>query len=313
VSSKEKHEKLHGIIVPMITPFKGKGMSEVDHQALASLTDYLIEGGINALMVHGTSGEFLLQTAEERKAAIGTVVKNSKGRVPVIAGISEGSTMNAISLGQHAEDIGADAVLSTGPIYYKTSDEGLFAHFSSILKEVNLPLMIYNIPSWIGYSVPAALIKKLEDQNPGRIYGIKFTTNDLEVFLEYLRVIRGAVPLTIGSDALILSALQLGAAGATIGSANVLPADTSRIYQLFTEKKYEEAMVAQRKIDGFVQTMGLGTFPAALKEGLKYLGLDCGVPRPPLLPLNASEARKVKESLSWKKTSIGSSGIKSRK
>lgn len=305
--SREKREKLHGIVVPMITPFKGKGMSEVDREALGKLTGYLVENGVNALMVNGTSGEFLLQTAEERKAAISTVVKAAKGRVPVIAGISEASTMNAISLGHYAEEAGADAVLSTGPIYYRTTDEGLLGHFSSILREVNLPLMIYNIPSWIGFNVPAALVKKLEDLNPGRMYGIKFTTNDLELFLEYLRVLKGAVPVTIGSDALILSALQLGASGATVASANVLPAETSRIYQLYSEKKYAEAIEAQKKIDGFVQTIGLGTFPAALKEALKYLVFDCGVPRPPLLPLDQTQARKVRESLSWKKSSIGSS------
>lgn len=292
----------------MITPFKGKGMSEVDHETLEKLTDYLLGNGVNALMVHGTSGEFLLQTLEERKAAISTVVKAAKGRAPVIAGISEASTIKAISLGHHAEDAGADAVLSTGPIYYRTTEEGLLGHFSSILKEVNLPLMIYNIPSWIGFNIPADLVKKLEDRNPGRIYGVKFTTNDLELFLEYLRVLNGLVPVTIGADALILSALQLGASGATVGSANVLPAETSRIYQLFSEKKYAEAIKAQNQIDGFVQMMGLGTFPAALKEALKYLGLDCGTPRPPLLPLDELQAIKVRKSLSWKKASmIGSS------
>ncbi len=285
----------------MITPFRGKGMSEIDHEAFAKLADFLIVNGVNALMVNGTSGEFLLQSSEERKAAVRTVVKAAKGRVPVIAGISESSTMLAISLGIDAEDAGADAVLATGPIYYRTTDDGLFGHYNSIVENVNLPLMIYNIPSWIGYNVPAEGVKKLEDRNPGRIYGVKFTTNDLEMFLEYLRVLKGRVSVTIGADALILSALELGAQGATVGSANVLPKETSAIYRLYVEKKYGEAIEAQDKIDGFVQTMGLGTFPASLKEALKFLGHDCGQPRPPLLPLNPDQARAVRESLSWKK------------
>ncbi len=300
-TSGSRHGKLHGIVVPMITPFKGKGMSEVDHDAFAKLADFLIVNGVNALMVNGTSGEFLLQSSEERKAAVRTVVNAARGRVPVIAGVSEASTMLASSLGLDAEDAGADAVLATGPIYYKTNETGLFGHYNSILEKVNLPLMIYNIPSWIGYNVPAELVKKLEDRNPGRVYGVKFTTNDLEMFLEYLRVLKGVVPVTIGADALILSALQLGAQGATVGSANVLPEETSLIYKLYQEMKYGEAIEVQSKIDGFVQTMGLGTFPAALKEALRYLGRDCGEPRPPLLPLDREQARQVRDSLSWKK------------
>jgi 4-hydroxy-tetrahydrodipicolinate synthase len=286
----------------MITPFKGKGMEEIDHEAFVKLTDYLIVSGVNALMVNGTSGEFLLQSPEERKAAVRTVVKAAKGRVPVIAGISESSTMLSISLGLDAVDAGADAVLATGPIYYRTTDDGLFWHYNSIIEQVDLPLMIYNIPSWIGYNVPPEVVKKLEDRNPRRVYGVKFTTNDLEHFLEYLRILKNRVSVTIGADALILSALQLGAQGATVGSANVLPEETSRIYRLYTEKQYAAAIEAQEKIDGFVQTMGLGTFPASLKEALKFLGLDCGQPRPPLLPLDDRQARAVRESLSWKKS-----------
>jgi 4-hydroxy-tetrahydrodipicolinate synthase len=301
LSRQGKMEKLHGIVVPMITPFKGEDMSEIDHATLRTLTNFLIENGVNALMINGTSGEFLLQTLDERKAAVRTVVNAAAGRVPVISGISESSTIKAIDLGLDAEDAGANAVLATGPIYYRTTDEGLFKHFSSILDKVRLPLMIYNIPSWIGYNIPALLVKRLEERYPGRIYGVKFTTNDLELFLEYLRVLKGIVPVTIGSDALILSALQLGADGATVGVANVLPEETGRIYRLFVEKRYAEAIDAQNKIDGYVQTMGLGTFPAAVKEALRFLGMDCGWPRSPLLPLEESQAKEVRESLSWKK------------
>ncbi len=109
-------------------------MDEIDHDAFRKLTEYLVENGVDALMVNGTSGEFLLQSDDERKAAIRTVVKAANGRVPVIAGISEASTKSAIDLGQDADDSGADAVISTGPIYYKTSEEGLFGHYSSILE-----------------------------------------------------------------------------------------------------------------------------------------------------------------------------------
>jgi len=288
----------------MVTPFRGKYLEEVDHSALSKLTDYLVENRVNALMVNGTSGEFLLQSHEERKEAVRTVAKAANSRVPVIAGISEASTKNAIELGRSAEDVGVDAVIATGPMYYKTTGDGLFKHFSSIIENVKLPLMIYNIPSWTGYSIQPEIVKKLSDRHPGKVFGVKFTTNDLEQFLGYLRILKGVVPITIGSDALILSALEMGASGATVGCANVLPEETRRIYELFLDNDFDRARGAQEKIDGFTQVLGLGTFPAALKEALRFIGLDCGDVRPPLVPLNTKQAKMVRQTLAWKKELI---------
>ncbi len=298
---KKSHNDLHGIIVPMVTPFKGKNMEEIDHAALSKLTSYLSDNQVNALMVNGTSGEFLMQSHEERKEAVRTVSRAAHGRVPVIAGISEASTKNAIELGQSAEEAGVDAVIATGPMYYKTTEDGLFNHFSAIIENVKLPLMIYNIPSWIGYGVQPEIVKKLATRHPGKVFGVKFTTSDLEQFLGYLRILKGVVPVTIGSDPLILSALELGASGATVGCANVLPEETCRIYEFFKDGNFEQARKAQEKIDGFTEILGLGTFPAALKEALRFIGLDCGDVRPPLVPLDSKQAKTVRRSLMWKK------------
>ncbi|MFI5419554.1 MAG: dihydrodipicolinate synthase family protein, partial [Nitrososphaerales archaeon] len=291
----------HGIIVPMISPFKGKNMEDLDLDAAAKLVHFLIENGVDALMVNGTSGEFLLQSVDERKRLIRAVVREANGWVPVIAGISEPSTKHAIDLGIDAEDAGADAIITTGPIYYKTSEEALYHHFEAIIKQVRLPLMIYNIPSWIGYDVPANLVKKLIENYPARICGVKFTTDNLGQFLNYLRELSDLIPITIGSDALLLSGLELGAAGGTIGSANVLPSETAQIYDHYMKGEFSEARKIQRMIDDFTVAMGLGCFPAGIKEGLKVLGIGCGDVRSPLLPLNADEGAKVAHSLSWKK------------
>jgi 4-hydroxy-tetrahydrodipicolinate synthase len=294
----------HGIIVPMVTPFKGNDMDEVDFEAIAKLTRYVIDNGVNAVMVNGTSGEFLLQSRKERKEVVKAVVKEASGRIPVIAGVSEASTMNAVELARDAEKDRADALIATGPIYYKTTPEGLFDHFQTIMNKVELPLMIYNIPSWLGYGVPPEIVKKLALKNPGKLCGVKFTTDDLEQFLEYLRVLGELIPITIGSDSLLLSGLELGAAGGTVGSANALPKETSQIYNHHINREYPKASGLQKKIDSFTVTMGLGCFPAGLKEGLKFLGIDCGDVRPPLVPLTVEEKKKVRRSLAWKKREL---------
>jgi 4-hydroxy-tetrahydrodipicolinate synthase len=289
-----------GIVVPMITPFKGKEMEEIDHQAFRRLTNYLIENGVRGLMVNGTSGEFSLQNHEERKAALRTVVSASKGRVPVIAAVSESSTKNALDLALDAKKAGAAAIIATGPIYYRTDDAGLLSHFQKLIDETELPLMIYNIPGWIGYNISPKVVIDLVTKTPGQVSGVKFTTNDLALFLEYLRPLKDKISIMIGSDSLILPALELGAAGAVVGSANVLPWETAQIFDFFTKGEEEKAREMQKKIDGFTETMVLGTFPAGLKEGLRAIGLDCGQVRPPLMPLNVQEIKAVRQSLKWK-------------
>ena len=290
-----------GIVVPMITPFKGKSMDEVDTSAAATLTNYLIQNGVHGLMTHGTSGEFLMQTPEERAAITETVVNTTAGRVKVIAGISDASTKKVISHGKSAVSAGADAVIATGPIYYKTNDEGLYDHFQSIIDNVELPLMIYNIPKWIGYNVPPEVVRKLVDRNKDRIIGVKFTTTDLGPFIEYLRLLKDKISVMIGADQLVFTALELGAAGSVVGGANVIPREYSEIYDQFKQGNLERSKAFQLKIDGFTEAMKLGTYPAPLKEGLRYLGMECGNVRPPLVPLDPSQAEKLRKSLAWKK------------
>lgn len=290
-----------GIVVPMITPFKGEGMKEIDHKALRQLTEFLIRNNVNGLMVNGTSGEFTLQSHDERKAALRTVISAARKRAPVIAGVSESSTQNVLDLALDAERAGADAMIATGPIYYKTNDEGLKIHFQKLIDETSLPLMIYNIPDWIGYNISPEIVLDLFNQNPTRVAGVKFTTNDLGLFLEYLRLLKHKISIMIGSDPLIFSALELGAAGAVVGSANVLPRETSKIYSDFVRGSVENARKMQNKIDSFTESMVLGTYPSALKAGLSFIGLDVGQARPPLMPLSKVDLYRVQKSLEWKK------------
>jgi 4-hydroxy-tetrahydrodipicolinate synthase len=291
---------LEGIIVPMVTPFKGTHGLEVDGDALKELTDFLIENGVHGLMPLGTTGEFALLNRAERREVIRIVVERVSGRVPVIAGVSESGTDNTIALAHDAEDAGANTIIATGPYYYKTSLDGLSIHFQSILDAIKLPLMIYNIPAWTGYNIPPVVVKQLVAKNPTRLVGVKFTTNDMTLFLDYLRLLKDDLPIFVGSDALIFAALGLGAAGAVAGCANVLPNEVSSIYNYFVEGKLAQSNELQRQIEPFTQMMNLGTYPAAVKEALSMIGHHCGPVRRPLVPLTVEDREKVRSSLSWK-------------
>jgi len=200
-----------------------------------------------------------------------------------------------------SSDACADAVMSTGPVYYKTDEEGLLLHFQTILDNVDLPLMIYNVPSWIGFEISPLLVEKLDNRNPGRVAGVKFTTNDLDQFLSFLKLFGDRMSILIGADSLVFPALAMGAQGGVLGGANVLPREYSEIYSRFLQHDIDGSRSAQEKLYDFVDATSYGTFPAGLKWALKFVGLDCGDARPPLSPLSPEDKLKIERSLSWKK------------
>jgi 4-hydroxy-tetrahydrodipicolinate synthase len=296
--SKERH--LNGIIVAMVTPFRRTHEQELDIAALKKHTDFLVANGVHGLMPLGTTGEFGLLNQYERREVVRTVVNVASGQVPVIAGVSESGTENVVALAKDAEDVGADIVIATGPYYYKTNSEGLYVHYQGILDAVDLPLMIYNIPEWVGYNIPVSVVKRLVVKNPGRVVGVKFTTNDMSLFLEYLRTLRKDLSIFIGSDDLIFAALGLGAAGAVAGCANVFPKETTMVYNYFVKGNLSMSKRLQNDIDPFARTMSLGTYPAAVKEALALIGHDCGPVRRPLVALSRGEKKRVRASLEWR-------------
>jgi len=295
-----RKELLEGVIVPMVTPFKRTSEQELDLTALKKHTEFLVENGVDGLMPLGTTGEFALLNRDERREVVRTVVETANGKIPVIAGVSESGTGIAIALAKDAEEERADQIIATGPYYYRTNDEGLYLHYQAILDAVDLPMMIYNIPTWVGYNIPAGVVRRLVDRNPGRVVGVKYTTNDMTLFLDYVRELRKDLSIFVGSDSLIYAALELGAAGAVVGSANVFPRETVMICKCFQEGDFTESKKHQGNIDLFACTMNLGTYPSAMKEALTMIGRDCGPVRRPLVPLTSTERAQIKASLKWK-------------
>ena len=286
-----------GIIVPIVTPFKRTRSQELDLDALRRHTRFLVSSGVNGIMPLGTTGEFSLLSREERKAVVETVAETVSGKIPVIAGVSESGTQNTVALASDAADAGADLLIATGPYYYKTDDEGLYVHYQAILDAIDLPLMVYNIPSWVGYNIPPLTVRRLVRENLGRIVGVKFTTGDMVSFIDYLEMLGKDLSIFIGSDALIFAALSVGAAGAVAGCANAFPRETIGIYQHFKRGDLLKSRRIQSDLRSFARTLNMGTYPSALKEALSILGHECGPARRPLVPLSKDERKKLRKSL----------------
>ena len=281
--------KLEGIVAPMATPLTTDG--HIDEKRTRDLVNFLIDGGIDGLFALGTSGEFALLSREERKSVITTVVDEVNSRVPVLAGVSDPSLSNVFQLSRDAEEVGADAVVATPPYYFTTGEVGIYEHFESIASHCELPLFVYNIPEWTHLFVPPKVIQKLAEKR--LIVGMKYTEYHLLNLLRFIQATGKQVSIFTGSDAMAFTCLEFGGSGGVIGVANVAPRQASAVYDEFKRGDFEAARRAQSALLPIIEAIGIGRFPAGLKEAMKMIGMPVGNVKRPLEPLTASERAEV--------------------
>jgi 4-hydroxy-tetrahydrodipicolinate synthase len=282
-------KKLEGIIAPMATALTQD--EKVDVNTTRTLVDFLIDGGIDGLFPLGTSGEFALFDKEERKTVVETVVDQTNGRVPVLAGVSDPSLENVLAFAKDAEDVGADAIVATPPYYYATGEDGLFSHFETIARKNGLPLIVYNIPEWTHLFVPPTVIQRLAEKH--LIVGMKYTEYNLLNLLRFLRVAGKLISIFTGSDAMTFTNLEFGGSGAVIGVANVAPKWASSVFDEFKRGDLEASRQAQSRLLPIIEAISVGRFPAGLKEAMKMIGMSVGSVKSPLQSLTVEERELV--------------------
>ena len=282
-------KRLEGIIAPMATALTRD--ERVDVKTTRTLVDFLIDGGIDGLFPLGTSGEFALLDREERKTIVETVVDQTDGRVPVLAGVSDPSLENVLAFAKDAADAGTDAIVATPPYYYTTSEEGLFRHFETIARKSGLPLVVYNIPEWTHLFVPPTVIQRLAEKQ--LIVGMKYTEYNLLNLLRFLKVSGKKISIFTGSDAMTFTNLEFGGSGAVIGVANVAPKLASRVFDDFKRGALEASRQAQSKLLPIIEAISIGRFPAGLKEAMRMIGMSVGNVKTPLQNLTGEERKLV--------------------
>ncbi len=281
--------RLEGIWTPIPTPLTRNG--RVDTDATRKLVDFHIEAGIDGLLPLGTSGEFALLQREERKTLISTVVDQAKRRVPVVAGVSDPSVENVVQLSSDAKEAGADAIIATPPYYFTTTDEGHYNHFKTISETIDLPLLIYNIPEWTHSFVTPLTVQRLADEN--LVVGMKYTEYNFLNLIRFLRASRNKISIFAGSDAMAYSNLEFGGSGGIIGSANVAPKIASKIFDDYKKGDLKGARDSQERLLPIIEALGVGKYPAALKEAMNLIGMPVGPLKEPLQALSIAENRIV--------------------
>jgi 4-hydroxy-tetrahydrodipicolinate synthase len=280
-----------GAMVALVTPFHG---GEVDFETLDELVDFQLENGIDAIVPVGTTGECPTLSHEEHKRVIEAVVKRVGGATRVIAGAGSNSTAEAIELTTFAKKIGADATLQVCPYYNKPTQEGFYQHFKAIADEVDLPMVLYNIPGRCGAGLTPETVARLAEIDS--IVAIKEATGSLDQSSEI--AMRCDITILSGDDSLTLPLASVGAKGVISVVANIVPADVKALTDLILEGDLVSARQWHRKLFALSKNMlTLATNPIPIKAALAMLEMCSEELRLPMTPLEDSKKESLRQTL----------------
>lgn len=277
---------IHGLITPMCTPVTGR-TGAVDHERLATFTDYLVEGGVHGLFPLGSTGEFSSLTSEQRRAVVETVVENS-GDVPVYAGCGDTGYQNVRRHVNAAADAGADAAVVVTPYYLPSSDVGMADFYSTVADESPLPILLYHIPGFTGQDLSVAQVNELSEHDG--IVGIKDTSRDLTRIEGMIEGSDDDFAVLQGATSMAVVALYMGADGLVPSSSNVYPELLSGMYEAATGGEWEKALDVQAEhVVPFIEKFTSVPALSAIKYCVGAVGPDMGPPLPPLPELTTEQ------------------------
>ncbi len=277
--------------VALVTPFNESG---VDFDALGKLIDFHIENNTDAIIICGTTGEASTMPDSEHLSVIDFAVRRVAGRIPVIAGTGSNDTAHGIELAKNAEKLGVDGLLLVTPYYNKASQKGLILHYTAIANAVNIPIILYNVPSRTGLKIDIATAKELAKLD--NIVGFKEASGDMS----YAVQLAAECPeLTIysGNDDLNIPLMSIGAKGCISVLANVMPQETHDMCAKYLEGDVETAMKLQLDLLDLVKALFIEVNPIPTKTALNLMGMNAGSLRLPLCEMTEGNLAVLKKVL----------------
>ena len=279
-----------GSIVAIVTPFLN---GEVDYQKLRELVEFHIANGTNGIVPCGTTGESPTLSHEEHERVIKEIVDAAKGKVSVLAGTGSNSTSETLRLTKYAKDVGADGALVITPYYNKPTQKGLYLHFKAVTDTVDIPVVIYNVPSRTGVSISPETVAKLAEIK--NIVGIKEASGDLDQASAILSLCE--IDVLSGDDSLTLPIMSIGGKGVISVAANIVPKDVSNMVSLFAKGEVKEAQKLHSKLFKLCRAMFIETNPIPIKAAMKLLGRLNGENRLPLCEMESANEDKLRNVL----------------
>jgi len=281
-----------GSSVAIVTPFRD---GRVDFEKLAELIDFQIAGGTAAITICGTTGESSTLSMEEHMETVDFCIKHVAGRVKVIAGTGSNDTMAALELSQEAEKSGADALLMVTPYYNKTTQKGLIQHYTYIADRVNLPIILYNVPSRTGLSFTAETYKALS-KHPN-INGVKEASSNFSLIAATIADCGDDLYVWSGNDNETVPMMSLGAKGVISVVANILPGLMAELTQACLEGDFAKGASLQLKYLELMNRLFIEVNPIPVKAAMNLMGMNVGEPRLPLCEMEPANLEKLKEAM----------------
>ena len=282
---------MRGSLVPVVTPFR-KG--QLDDSRFVDLIEWQIDSGSHGVVVAGTTGEPSALTLEEREHLIELAVRTVRRRVPVIAGTGTTNHAETLRLTQFAKRIGADAALVVVPYYTRPTQEGLYRHFRSIADAVDLPVFIYNIPGRTAVNLEPQTIARLA-RDCRNIIGVKEANKDFEHVNRVIHLCGPNFLVYSGIELLCFPILAIGGAGHVSATANILPRDVARLYDLAAGGQWDAARDLHYHLLPMNEALFVETNPVPVKTALGLMGRIDPEVRLPLAPMSLDHVERLKQ------------------
>jgi 4-hydroxy-tetrahydrodipicolinate synthase len=286
--------KFQGTATAIVTPFKKDG--SIDEPALRRFVDFQIDGGVEALVPVGTTGENPTLNAKEQQRVVEIVIDQAKGRVKIFAGAGSNNTADVIEKARVVKQAGADAALVVGPYYNKPTQNGYCAHFKAIADAVDIPLIIYNVPGRTGGNIEAATMLRMAEEIPNVVMA-KEASGNMAQLMEIARNKPEHFSLLSGDDALAYSIIALGGDGCISVVSNEMPKEFSQLVRLCLKGRWDEARKLHYRLLPLMNVNFVESSPIPVKTALSMMGMIEESFRLPMVPLTEQGRGKLKKVL----------------
>ena len=291
-----ENHMLSGVIPAMLTPFT-EGGENVDLAGLERICDYLVEQGVGGVFVTGTTGEFISQTADERRLVIKEASRMLKGRTQVLVHVGSTSTADTVALTKHAVACGADGVGSLPPVFCVMDEEAVFQYFCAFLEAAgDTPAYLYNLPQCAGNSIGLDMLQRLKERY-SNLKGIKDSSGDAERYAKILGLNLPDFTFICGADHLTFDTIRKGGTASVTSAGNTFPSAFQNIYDAYSRGDVDGARSAQGRLNSLTDALGSKKHVSACKNAIALTGVSVGTVRPPQLELTQDEIGKLGEDL----------------
>ena len=272
----------------LVTPFTNDG---INFEELRKLIEFQILEGVDSLIICGTTGESSTMSLDEKKSVIEFSVKIANGRVPIIAGTGGNNTKDVISMSKYAENVGADALLLVTPYYNKTTQKGLIAHYCKIAESVEIPIILYNVPSRTGINIdPETCFELSKIPN---IVAIKEASGNISQVAKISNLCKDELAIYSGNDDHIVPILSLGGLGVISVLSNIYPKFVHDLVMDYLTGNWQKACASQIYSIPLINALFSEVNPIPIKYALNRIGFNCGEPRLPLVELSEKNKERI--------------------